>query len=304
MAKTGGIDLNALRIFAAVAEAGGLTAAGERLGCAKAKVSLELGRLEAQLGVSLFSRTTRRVTMTDAGQTVYAECIPMIRDVEESLVRIAASHTPELTGTLRIAATVDHATQTLARAVAEFARLHPGLQIEIRTSDRVVDLVKEGIDLAIRFGWLRDSTLRALKLGEFEQHVVASAAYLKQAGRPRQPEDLSAHAWIALLLLRTPLTWKFTSAGGQARTVRMNARLKADSSVTLRSLLHNGAGISVLDQVSAEESVRAGLLVRVLPEWSLPRGGVYVVYPPGRNVPAKVRAFIDFYGPFLKRSGH
>ena len=303
MTRAGHIDLNALRIFAAVADAGGLTAAGDRLGFAKAKVSLELRRLEAHLGVSLFSRTTRRVTMTDAGQSLYAHCIPMIRDLDESLLRVA-SRTAALTGTLRVAATVDHATQTLAPAVAEFARLHPGLQIEIRTGDRVMDLVKEGIDLALRFGWLRDSTLRAIKLGEFEQHVVASAAYLKQAGRPRRPEDLAEHAWIALTLLRTPLTWKFTGAGGHIRRVRMNARLKTDSSVTLRSLLHCGAGISALDQVSAEASVRAGLLTRVLSEWSLPHGGVYAVYPPGRNLPATVRAFIDFYGPYLKRSGH
>ncbi|MGH6627818.1 MAG: substrate binding domain-containing protein, partial [Burkholderiaceae bacterium] len=174
-----------------------------------------------------------------------------------------------------------------------------GLQIELRSSDHVVDLVKEGIDLAIRAGWLRDSTLRATKLGEFEQYVVASPAYLARAGRPAQPEDLTRHDWLALTLLPTPLTWKFSSAAGQTRTVRMNARLRTDSAATLRALLHSGAGISALDQFSGAEALRTGQLVRVLPEWSLPQGGVYAVYPPGRHVQAKVRAFIDFYAAFL-----
>ena len=194
--------------------------------------------------------------------------------------------------------------QSLAPAVAEFATLHPGLQIELRTSDHVVDLLKEGIDLAIRSGWLRDSTLRATKLGEFDQYVVAAPAYLARAGRPAQPEDLARHDWLALTLLPTPLTWKFSSANGQTRTVRMTARLRADSAATLRALLQSGAGISALDQLSSAEALRSGQLVRVLPEWSLTQGGVYAVYAPGRHVQAKVRAFIDFYGAFLGSRRH
>ncbi len=191
--------------------------------------------------------------------------------------------------------------QSLARAVAEFAAAHPQLQIELRTSDRVADLVKEGIDLAIRLGWLRDSTLRAVKLGEFEQYVVASPGYLQRFGVPQRPDDLARHDWVALSLLPAPLTWRFTSRSGRTSAVRVNARLRVDSSATLRSLLQSGAGISVLDQLGAEDDLRTGRLVRVLTDWSLPRGGVHAVHPSGRHVPAKVRAFIDFYRGFLGR---
>lgn len=302
MAAPGSVDLNHLWVFAAIAEAGGFTAAAERLGVAKAKVSLELGRLEAQLGVSLFTRTTRRVGLTEAGQALYADCIPLLRGMEDSLARLSGAEQTELTGTLRISATVEQAGQSLAPAAAEFAARHPRLQIELRSSDRVADLVKEGIDLAIRAGWLRDSTLRAVKLGEFEQWVVAAPDYLQRHGLPRKPAELAQHHWVALTLLSSPLTWKFTARNGRASAVRMSARLRADSGTTLRSLLQHGAGISVLDQPTAEDDIRNGRLQRVLADWSLPRGGIYAVYPPGRYVPAQVRGFIDFYRDFLGRA--
>lgn len=293
------IDLNALPVFAAVAEAGGFTAAAQRLGVAKAKVSLAVARLEAQLGVTLFSRTTRRVALTEAGQGLYAQCVPALRGVQESLSQVGAD--AELTGSLRIAASVDYAAQTVAPAVAAFAALHPRLEIDLRTSDRVVDMLKEGMDVALRMGWLRDSSLRAAKLGEFEQYLVASPAYLARAPRITAPHDLAGHDWVALTLLQTPLTWQFSSARGQKRVVRVTARLRTDSVGALRSLVLSGCGVSVLDQFSGAEALHTGQLLRVLPAWSLPKGGLHAVYPPGRHVPAKVRAFIDFYAAWLAR---
>jgi len=295
-----GLDLNALPVFAAVAESGGFTAAAEQLGVAKARVSLAISRLESQLGASLFSRTTRRVALTDAGQALYARCVPQLRGMQEALTELEqGGKGAALAGTLRISASVDHAVQSLSRVVADFSALHPALQVELRSSDRVADLVKEGSDVAIRLGWLRDSTLRATKLGEFEQMVVASPAYLAVAGTPRKPADLTGHSWVALTLLPAPLTWKFTGPRGQSGTVRVAGRLRCDSSSTLRAMLQAGAGISTLDSLSAAEAVRNGSLVRVLDGWQLPRGGVYAVYAPGRHIQAKVRAFIDFYSARL-----
>lgn len=299
MNPTGQIDLNAVLLFAAVAETGGFTAAAEQLGVAKAKVSVEVGRLEQRLGVSLFTRTTRRVTLTDAGQALLAECVPLLRGAQEAMGQLGGA--AELAGPLRISTAVDHAVQSMSRAVAEFAALHPRVSIDVRASDRVTDLVKEGIDVAIRMGWLRDSSLRATRLGEFEQYVVASPAYVARAGMPRAPRDLVGHDWIALSLLPTPLTWKFSASRGRSQTVRMQSRMRSDSSATLRSLLLHGAGVSAVDQFSVAEALRTGQLVRLLPQWSLPQGGVYAVLPPGRHVPAKVRAFIDFYRAFLER---
>jgi len=297
MAPGANTDLNALPVFAAVAEARGFTAAAHQLGVAKAKVSLDIARLEAQLGVTLFSRTTRRVALTEAGQALYAQCIPPLRGLQEALGQARGGR--ELTGQLRISAAVDYAAHTVAPVLAAFAARHPALEIDLRTSDRVADMLKEGIDVALRMGWLRDSSLRAAKLGEFEQWVVAAPAYLQGAPPIAHPRDLAQHEWVALSLLQSPLTWQFSSAKGQRRSVRVSARLRTDSVGALRGLLQSGCGISVLDEFSAEPALRGGQLVRVLPGWSLPRGGVHAVYPPGRYVPAKVRAFIDFYAAWL-----
>lgn len=293
------VDLNVLRSVAAVAETGGFTAAAERLGTSKARVSQDVARLEAHLGTGLFVRTTRRTTLTEAGAALLREGLEPLQRLESALSGVAAPRAAALTGSLRIASTADHASQGLARAVAAFAAQHPGLQVELRSSDRVVDLVAEGIDLAIRIGWLRDSSLRATRLGEFEQHLVASPDYLARRGVPRQPGDLAAHEWVALSLLRSPLTWTFVSRGGQRRTVRMASRVRTDAALPLRALVEAGAGVSVMDQFNADAGVRSGRLVRLLPEWRLPSGGIHAVWPPGRHTPPKVRAFVDFYAGWM-----
>jgi len=295
------IDLNALRSVAAVAETGGFTAAAERLGVTKARVSLDVARLEARLGAGLFTRTTRRTRLTEAGTALLHEALAPLQQIESALAAFSQPRAAALSGPLRIASTADYAGQGLARAVAAFAAAQPALQIELRSSDRVVDLVAEGIDVAIRLGWLRDSSLRATRLGDFEQHLVAAPAYLERAGTPKRPEDLAQHDWVALSLLRSPLTWSFVSRSGERRQVRMKSRLRADAALPLRALVEAGAGISVMDQFHAEAGVRAGTLRRLLPEWQLPAGGIHAVWPPGRHVPAKVRAFIDFYAAWLAR---
>jgi DNA-binding transcriptional LysR family regulator len=302
MALPGRIDLNDLLVFEAVAETGGFTAAAARLGVATAKISVEIGRLEARLGVALFTRTTRKVVLTDAGQALYEECQPLLHALTEAIER-AGSGKEELAGTLRISCTVDHATLSLAPALAAFAQLHPRLSVDLRTSDRVVDLIEEGINVAIRLGWLRDSSLRAVKLGEFEQFVVASPEYLRRIKRLESPEDLVALDWIALTLLPTPLTWKFSSPSGGTKTIQVKSRFRVDSPGALRSLLQQHAGVSILDQFNAQEGIRSKRLIRLLPEWTLPAAGIYAVYLPGRQVPAKVRSFVDFYRQYLDSIG-
>lgn len=298
MALPGKIDLNDLLVFEAVADAGGFTAAAERLGVATAKISVEISRLESKLGIALFNRTTRRVVLTDTGQALYDECRPLLLGLTEALER-ATSSKEQLGGTLRISTTVDHASLSLAPALAEFALRHPYLAIDLRTSDRVVDLIEAGIDISIRLGWLRDSSNRAVKLGEFEQYVVASPAYFERMEFPASPEDLQSLDWIALTLLPTPLTWKFSSDSGETRTIHVKSRVRVDSPGALRFLLQEAAGVSVLDQFNAEEGIAAKRLIRVLQGWSLPSAGIYAVYPPGRQVSAKVRNFIDFYRQYL-----
>ncbi|HJV68652.1 LysR family transcriptional regulator [Ideonella sp.] len=294
MAADAPTDLNRLGAFIAVAQAGGFTAAAERLGISKARVSLDVQRLERALGLSLFTRTTRRVRLTDAGQQLLDETAPLLADLHDAVARTHRS-AGAVSGSLRIAASVEQAAQQLAPLVAEFALRHPALKITLQASDRVSDMLAEGIDVSFRMGWLRDSTLRAVRLGEFEQFVVASPAYLQRAGAPRKPEDLAGHDWIALTLLPTPLTWRFTARNGHTRSVRMNARLQTDSATALRAMLLAGAGVTVMDRLSVQADLAAGRIERLLPDWRVPSGGVFAVYPPGRHLSAAAQAFVEFY---------
>jgi len=291
-------DLNSLTIFDCVADTGSFTAAADRLGVAKAKVSVQIARLERQLGVALFTRTTRRVALTDAGTALHAQCEPLLRGLADALAE-AGNDKGELSGMLRISTTAQQAAHSIGPALVAFCAQHPRLQVDLRTGDRVADMVAEGIDLSFRMGWLRDSSQRAIKLGEFSQHVVASPDYLKRHGVPKRPEHLAQHEWVALSLLPTPLTWKFSHADGNDVVVHMNSRMLVDSPGTVLALVERGAGIAVLEGLTLHASLKAGTLVKVLPKWTLPKGGTYAVLPPGKHVPPKVRAFIDFYRAWL-----
>lgn len=295
------IDLNALTIFDCVAQVGSFTAAADRLGVAKAKISVQVARLERQLGLSLFARTTRQVTLTDAGRTLHAQCQPLLRGLTDALAE-AGSDQGELSGMLRVSTTALQAAQSVGPALVAFAALHPRLHIDLRTGDRVADMVAEGIDLAFRMGWLRDSTQRAVKLADFSQHVVASPEYLRRCGTPKSPGQLAQHQWISLSLLPTPLTWKFTHDDGRVATVHMASRMQVDSPSVLRALAEAGAGLTALETLTVQSALDAGTLVKVLPRWRLPDGGIHAVLPPGRHIAPKVRAFIDFYKAWLAKS--
>ncbi|UDL06124.1 LysR family transcriptional regulator [Marinobacter sp. CA1] len=288
------IDLNTLPLFIATVEAGSFTRAAERLGCTKTKVSLNIRAMEDHLGLALFTRTTRQVTLTEAGQQLYQACQPLLLQLGEALSD-AGTSARTLSGNLRITAPADHVAQCLAPAAAEFGERHPNLRIELRSGDKVSDLVGEGIDLAIRMGWLRDSSLRAQKLGEFQQRVVTSPAYLEAMGTPAHPSELSQHRWIEFTPLPSALTWTFEKDGERIQ-VQMNSHLKVDSTSAIRSLIMKGAGLSVL---AGNVSQQYPGLVSLFPDWQLPSGGIYAVFPPGAFIPAKVRSFVDFYRQWL-----
>lgn len=295
------IDLNSLAMFDCVAQTGSFTGAAQRLGVAKAKVSVQIARLERQLGVGLFTRTTRRVALTDAGRQLHAQCQPLLHGLAEALAQ-AGSDQGELSGMLRVSTTALQAAQSIGPALVEFAALHPRLHVDLRTGDKVADMVAEGIDLSFRMGWLRDSSQRASKLGEFSQHVVASPMYLKRRGTPARPAQLAQHDWLALSLLPTPLTWTFSREGQADVVVQMKSRMQSDSPGALLALAECGAGVAVLEERTIQASLADGRLVKLLQTWSLPKGGLHAVLPPGRHVPPKVRAFIEFYRAWLDRN--
>jgi DNA-binding transcriptional LysR family regulator len=286
-------ELKRLAVFTAVVEGGGFTAAAARLGSTKAMVSAQVRRLEAELGQTLFTRTTRRVTLTENGQRLYRESAPLLRELEAVLDR-AGDAGGALTGTLRITVPANVLPGNLSPRLARFAEAHPQVQLDLISTDAVLDLVGEGIDLAIRGSTvLRDSTLRAVRLDLSEQWVAASPDFLTRHGLPRKPEDLAGQRWVALSLLRAPLTWTF-SRNGARRTVRVQAAARCNSPSTVRELVREGLGVSVLLDYMLREDLSQGRLVRLLSDWTLPGVGLYAMYPASRHVPAKVRALIDF----------
>jgi DNA-binding transcriptional LysR family regulator len=200
-----------------------------------------------------------------------------------------------LTGVLRVSVGVDHMHTGFAEVLAEFARLHPRLTLDIVSTDAVVDLIGEGIDVAIRRGWLRDSSLKATTLGEFEQWMVASPEYLKRRGKLSHPEQLSEHACVIFSALKGARGhWALQGPNGATCTVRVAGTLRCSSPIGVLALARAGGGIASVAASTAYDDIARGALVRVLPEWKLPTAGVYAVYPASRHVAPPTRALIDF----------
>lgn len=287
------VNLNRLAIFVALVRAGSFTAAAEQLGITKAMVSQHLLRLERELGVTLIVRSTRRMALTEAGAVFHTDCVQLLEQAQTAIERMGdRRNTP--TGTLRLTTSTDYGIAVIAPALADFRRLHPSLQVDLVINDQISDLIAERFDLAIRIGWLRDSSLRAARLGSFRQLVMASPAYLAEHGMPRRPEDLATHPWIAMSALTAPLRWTFTRGTRTRRIVRMTQAMQANNAAAIRALVLSGAGISVLpDYLVQDDDIQAGRLQVLLAQYRLPEGGIHAVYPDPQP-PAKVRAFIDF----------
>lgn len=286
------VNLNRLAIFVALVRAGSFTAAAEQLGMTKAMVSQHLLKLERELGVTLIVRSTRRMALSEAGAIFHADCLQLLEQAQLAIERIGdRRNTPS--GILRLTTSTDYGMAVVAPALADFHRLHPQLQVDLVINDQISDLIAERFDLAIRIGWLRDSSLRATRLGSFRQLVMAAPAYLAEHGAPRRPEDLAAQRWIAMSALTAPLRWTFTRGSGTRRIVRMTQAMQANNAAAIRALVMHGAGVSVLPDYLVQDDIDTGRLQVLLAQYRLPEGGIYAVYPDPQP-PAKVRAFIDF----------
>lgn len=284
-------DLNQLQLVQALAQTGSFTAAAEKLGCSKTRISLQIRQLEQQLGVALFHRTTRQVRVTREGEQLLNYVMPHYQALLQGLSDLQQQRN-QLQGSLVISAPEDFAVQVLVPVVAALQAEHPALSIELRSTDQVKDLVKEGIDVAIRVGWLTDSSLVARRLGTFEQWLLASPQYLARRGVPSHPTELADHACIVFTLLRDASLWRFRQ-GAERFEQKVHSQLLAGSTRTLTALLLADCGIGMMTHYAAAPLLAQGQLVRVLADWQLPAGGVYAVYPPGSLRPAKVQQFIQ-----------
>ena len=296
------LNLNRLAYFAAVVDTGSFTRAAERLGITKAVVSQQVAQLEQDLRTSLLARTTRRVRPTEAGLMFHARCVMILRDAEDAFDEIAQA-AAEPIGTLRITAPNDYGTAMVVPVVTAFAARYPSCRVEQTLSDHKMDLASGKIDMAIRVGWLVDSSLQARRIGSFRQLLVGDPTYTDGIAATRDPEDLTALPFIANMALREPLLWQFSRGDLETRAVRMQASIAIDTTPGVLAAVRAGGGLAVLPDFLVADDLASGRLSLALPEWQLPSGGIYTVYPAARFRPRKVTAFVEMLIAAQQRKG-
>jgi DNA-binding transcriptional LysR family regulator len=288
------IDLNLLRAFVAVHEAGSFSAAAGRLGVPRSTVSRAVAELEADLGVGLFERTTRKVTTTAEGVGLFARVAPQLAGLEAAL-----SDLPERerapTGTLRVTAIADLASAVLVEAVTRFTARYPDVDVELHLTNDLVDLAREGFDLALRVVITapRQGSLVARKVGVMQSALYASPSYVARRGAPRGPDDFVAHDWVGFRGAR-PLV-------PDAAQLRPRSRIVCDDMRLALELVRGGGGVGALPTFIARGDLLAGTLVRVMPRWVVDTGSVYLVRPARQHVPRRVTLFRDLVLEIVKQ---
>ncbi|MDO5058556.1 MAG: LysR family transcriptional regulator, partial [Neisseria sp.] len=280
--------ITAAKVLAAVAENGSFTAAADKLDMSKAMVTRHIALLEQWLGARLLQRTTRHVSLTAAGEQALRYCRELLALTEAAEAEIAPSD-GELKGSLRLTSGVSLGVQHLSQAVAEFGRLHPKLNIHLNVGDQALNLVENGIDLAIRISSKPDDALIARPLAPCHSLLVAAPDYLAEYGEPERPEDLAEHRCLAHSHLNRS-EWTFYRQGTPTVLTLDNALTGNDALMLLNAVLH-GAGIAMLPRYLLAEPLAEGRLKTVLPDWDLPEMTVYALYPSRRQLPRAVRQF-------------
>ncbi|MFP2896388.1 LysR substrate-binding domain-containing protein [Corallococcus sp. 4LFB] len=283
------MDLNELLVFARVVQAGSFTAAAKALRMPKSTVSRKVSELEERVGAQLLQRTTRTLHLTEVGRAYYAHCERIVAEAEAAELAVtrmqAGPH-----GLLRV--TTPLSVHFLAPMVARFMEQYPDVQLELFCTDRAVDLMEEGFDLAVRAGRLPDSSLMARRLGDIEWLVVASPEYLHARGTPRTPSDLAKHDCLFFGTSLESNVWTL-HAGGRSVDVKVSGRLVINEPDMLRAVTLVGAGVALIPGQQCVEDLESGRLQRVLPDWSSAGAPVHAVYPPTRHHVPKVMAFVE-----------
>lgn len=291
--------LEQLAAFIAVAETGSFTDAAKKLGRDASVISRRVSMLEQQLGVRLLSRTTRRVALTDVG-VLYHRRVQTLLDELASASREASDVAASPQGLVKVSIPVTFGRLWVAPILPSFLARHPQIRIDAHFSDRLVDVVAEGFDVAIRVGRLRDSSLTSRKIASYRNLLVAAPDYLAAHGTPRTPTDLFDHACLGFSGHADWPNWPLTK-DGKRKTVRPSGPLIADNSEVVLMAAIEGAGITFMPDWLTGPAMRAGRLVEVMTGWGgKADGGVYAVLPPGRLVPTKSRLFVDEIAKSIK----
>lgn len=283
----------AIATFARVVEAGSFAGAAKRLGVSVSSVSRQVAELESHLGARLLNRTTRRISLTEPGRVFHERSVQLLADLEEAEAS-ASEGAAVPRGTLRLSCPVSFGMDHIAPAVADFMRRYSTVKLELELSDRIVDLVDEGFDAAVRIGAVRGQNLVARRVGTSRLVCCASPGYLAAHGEPRTPEDLAKHACLLYQYALQRDTWLFTGKNGEERRVRVSGPVYANNGDFLAGLAREDIGIAYEPDFIVGGDVRAGKLVPILRGYSKVQGTINVVYASRRHLSAKVRAFADF----------
>ncbi len=283
--------IDRMRAFALVAKNASFTVAAQRMGRSARLVSKYVADLEESLDVQLLNRTTRNVSMTDAGVTYLALCEPLLDGFDE-LEETVKNQQTALRGAIHITAPTGFGSMRLAPSLAKFAAQHPEIEIDLRLSDRRVSLVEEGLDLAIRVGAMRDSALKIRRLGPMPLVVCASPDYLMRVGRPAHPDALTEHACILDGNMTEPTVWRF-HIDGKDKAVHVKGRLRANAPAATARLAAAGVGIARCPAYTVSDALKSGELVEVFAEHRVAPYAVAALFPQNRRLATRVRALID-----------
>jgi DNA-binding transcriptional LysR family regulator len=283
-------DIEAL---VAVVESGTFSAAGERLGVAKSVISRRVSQLEQRLGSRLLHRTTRRLSLTDAGRNFYQRAVQILADLDDAEQGVSTA-SAELRGKLKVAAPLSFGLAHLSSALTDFLDQHPAIEVNLDLNDRNVNLVEEGFDLAVRIGELQDSTLVARRLGTSRMVTCASRAYLERHGEPLHPDDLQRHTGLQYSNISYKQHWQFVTRDGKTLQAQPQIRIRANNGEALACAAVAGMGITTGPTFILGRYLNEGKLQRILTDYRRPSLGIFAVTPPGRLVPQRVQLFSEF----------
>ena len=282
-----------IRLFIRIVDLGSFSKAAQEVGIGQPAATKQINRMEQQLGARLLHRTTHGVSPTEIGLLYYEKCKLICLHADEA-GSVGTLLQTQAEGSMRISSSVAFGRRVMAPLVLEFMRMNPQLQIELLCDDRYMNLVEQGVDVAVRLGKLADSTLGAAWLGVNPWVLVASSAYLKEHGTPRKPEDLARNGVLIYSSVQGDERWHFTGRAGEHCSVTVRGRLRSNNLSMLLLAARSGMGIAALPRYVAQRSLVDGAVVSLLDAWQLPQQEVHAVFPSPRLVPAKVRQFISW----------
>lgn len=285
--------LKEMEAFATVVDQGGFSDAARKMGISKSAVSKHVSALETRLGARLLNRTTRRVSATEIGLAYYDRARRVLTDAGEADALVTTLQAAP-SGLLRVAVATDFGVNMLSPMLGDFMRDHPDITVNMALHSRQVDLIAEGLDMAIQIGELEDSSLRARKLTETTRRLIAAPSYLQDHGRPTRIDQLHQHRLLHYSSQAGGNVWKILAPTGERRQIRMTGWLTVNDGQSLLQAAISGLGIAYLPAFLFADAMARGLVEDVMPDLPVERLGIFAVYPPGRFTQPKVRAFIDF----------